>query len=95
MVERLVYQGPATQLVVRLANGESLQALVQNQGQSLSWQQVHGHRRAPARRRPARPAGIGLRPHAPERGLGFGLRLRRVGPVDNGLHPLPLAVTLP
>ena len=39
MVERLVYQGPGTQLVVRLANGESLQALVQNQGQSLSWQQ--------------------------------------------------------
>jgi hypothetical protein len=25
--------------VVRLANGESLQALVQNQGQPLSWQQ--------------------------------------------------------
>jgi spermidine/putrescine transport system ATP-binding protein len=39
MVERLVYQGPATQLVVRLANGESLQALVQNQGQPLPWRQ--------------------------------------------------------
>jgi spermidine/putrescine transport system ATP-binding protein len=39
MVERLVYQGPATQLVVRLANGEPLQALVQNQGQHVSWQQ--------------------------------------------------------
>jgi spermidine/putrescine transport system ATP-binding protein len=39
MVERLVYQGPATQLVIRLANGESLQALVQNQGQPLSWRQ--------------------------------------------------------
>jgi spermidine/putrescine transport system ATP-binding protein len=39
MVERLVYQGPATQLVVRLANGESLQALVQNQGQPLTWRQ--------------------------------------------------------
>jgi len=39
MVERLVYQGPATQLIVRLANGESLQALVQNQGQPLSWRQ--------------------------------------------------------
>jgi spermidine/putrescine transport system ATP-binding protein len=39
MVERLVYQGPATQLVVRLANGEALQALVQNQGQPISWQQ--------------------------------------------------------
>jgi TOBE domain len=39
MVERLVYQGPATQLVVRLANGEALQALVQNQGQPISRQQ--------------------------------------------------------
>jgi spermidine/putrescine transport system ATP-binding protein len=39
MVERLVYQGPSTQLVVRLATGEPLQALVQNQGQSLPWQQ--------------------------------------------------------
>jgi spermidine/putrescine transport system ATP-binding protein len=39
MVERLVYQGAATQLVIRLANGESLQALVQNQGQPLSWRQ--------------------------------------------------------
>ena len=39
MVERLVYQGAATQLVVRLANGEPLQALVQNQGQPISWQQ--------------------------------------------------------
>ena len=39
MVERLVYQGPATQLVVRLANGEALQALVQNQGQPISWRQ--------------------------------------------------------
>jgi hypothetical protein len=39
MVERLVYQGPATQLVVRLANGEPLQALIQNQGQELPWRQ--------------------------------------------------------
>jgi spermidine/putrescine transport system ATP-binding protein len=39
MVERLVYQGAATQLVVRLANGEPLQALVQNQGQPLDWRQ--------------------------------------------------------
>jgi len=39
MVERLVYQGPATQLVVRLANGDPLQALVQNQGEPLSWEQ--------------------------------------------------------
>jgi spermidine/putrescine transport system ATP-binding protein len=39
MVERLVYQGPATQLVLRLANGAPLQALVQNQGDTLPWQQ--------------------------------------------------------
>jgi spermidine/putrescine transport system ATP-binding protein len=39
MVERLVYQGSATQLVVRLANGESVQALVQNQGRPVPWQQ--------------------------------------------------------
>jgi spermidine/putrescine transport system ATP-binding protein len=39
MVERLVYQGPATQLVVRLATGEPLQALVQNQGEPMSWTQ--------------------------------------------------------
>jgi spermidine/putrescine transport system ATP-binding protein len=39
MVERLVYQGASTQLVVRLANGEPLQALIQNQGQPISWRQ--------------------------------------------------------
>jgi hypothetical protein len=39
MVERLIYQGPATQLVVRLANGESVHALVQNQGQPVPWEQ--------------------------------------------------------
>ena len=39
MVERLVYQGPATQLVVRLANGEPLQALIQNQGDPITWRQ--------------------------------------------------------
>jgi spermidine/putrescine transport system ATP-binding protein len=39
MVERLVYQGPATQLVVRLASGDPLQALVQNQGEPMSWEQ--------------------------------------------------------
>jgi hypothetical protein len=39
MIERLVYQGPSTQLVVRLATGEPLQALVQNQGQPLDWRQ--------------------------------------------------------
>jgi spermidine/putrescine transport system ATP-binding protein len=39
MVERLVYQGPSTQLVVRLANGDPLHALVQNQGEPMSWEQ--------------------------------------------------------
>jgi ABC-type Fe3+/spermidine/putrescine transport system ATPase subunit len=39
MVERLVYQGPATQVVVRLPTGEPLQALVQNQGQPVTWDQ--------------------------------------------------------
>jgi spermidine/putrescine transport system ATP-binding protein len=39
MVERLVYQGSTTQLVVRLAPGEALQALVQNQGAPLPWRQ--------------------------------------------------------
>jgi spermidine/putrescine transport system ATP-binding protein len=39
MVERLVYQGSSTQLVVRLAHGEALQALVQNQGAPLPWRQ--------------------------------------------------------
>jgi spermidine/putrescine transport system ATP-binding protein len=39
MVERLIYQGSTTQLVVRLAHGEALQALVQNQGAPLPWRQ--------------------------------------------------------
>jgi spermidine/putrescine transport system ATP-binding protein len=39
MVERLVYQGSTTQLVVRLAHGEAVQALVQNQGAPLPWRQ--------------------------------------------------------
>jgi hypothetical protein len=32
MVERLVYTGSATQVMLRLANGDLLQALVQNDG---------------------------------------------------------------
>ena len=39
MVERLVYLGPSTQLLVRLAHGETVQALVQNQGRPLPWRQ--------------------------------------------------------
>jgi spermidine/putrescine transport system ATP-binding protein len=39
MVERLIYQGSTTQLVVRLAHGEALQAIVQNQGSPPPWRQ--------------------------------------------------------
>jgi spermidine/putrescine transport system ATP-binding protein len=39
MVERLVYLGPSTQLVMRLAGGEVVCALVQNEGRPLPWQQ--------------------------------------------------------
>ena len=75
MVERLVYQGPATQLVIRLANGEALQALVQNQGQPLSWRQgtaiaVH-----------LPPDALRVLPESPaERPLD-------AGAVDGGSHP--------
>jgi spermidine/putrescine transport system ATP-binding protein len=39
MVERLVYLGNSTQLIVRTANGESLQALVQNRGGDMGLEQ--------------------------------------------------------
>jgi spermidine/putrescine transport system ATP-binding protein len=39
MVERLVYLGPSTQIIVRLAPGETIQALVQNQGDDLNFRQ--------------------------------------------------------
>jgi spermidine/putrescine transport system ATP-binding protein len=39
MVERLVYQGATIQLAVRLAHGETVQALVQNPGEQLPWRQ--------------------------------------------------------
>src|SRR6266536_2260667 len=38
-VERLVYLGPVTQLIVRLAHGEAVQAVVQNGGEALPWRQ--------------------------------------------------------
>jgi spermidine/putrescine transport system ATP-binding protein len=75
MVERLVYQGPATQLVIRLANGESLQALVQNQGQPLSWRQgtaIAVHLPADALR---------VLPESPAQGP------LEAGAVDGGPHP--------
>ncbi len=39
MIARTVYLGSATQLIVNLAHGETLQALVQNQGDALPFQQ--------------------------------------------------------
>ena len=39
MVERVVYLGNANQVIVRLGNGDSLQALVQNTGQELTYNQ--------------------------------------------------------
>jgi spermidine/putrescine transport system ATP-binding protein len=39
MVERVVYIGSAEQLVIRLATGEQLQALVRNDGRSVPWRQ--------------------------------------------------------
>ena len=46
MVERIVYLGPAVQVVVRLAAGGTVQALVQGTGDELPWRQgtpVHAH----------------------------------------------------
>jgi spermidine/putrescine transport system ATP-binding protein len=39
MVERIVYLGSAVQLVVRLATGDTVQALVPNEGAELAWEQ--------------------------------------------------------
>ena len=39
MVERVVYLGNANQVIVRLAHGEVVQALVQNTGQELHYSQ--------------------------------------------------------
>ncbi len=39
MVERLVYVGSAMQVIVNLAPGEKLQALMQNEGEALPFQQ--------------------------------------------------------
>jgi spermidine/putrescine transport system ATP-binding protein len=58
MVERLVYVGSAVQVIVRLATGETLQALVQNTGKGISHEQgtpVQVHLRADALR--VLPAG--------------------------------------
>jgi hypothetical protein len=39
MVERLVYVGSAVQVIVRVATGETLQALVQNTGKDVPYEQ--------------------------------------------------------
>jgi hypothetical protein len=39
MVERLVFLGSSTQVIMRLAHGEPVQALVQNQGGPPAYQQ--------------------------------------------------------
>ena len=39
MVERLVYVGSSMQVIVNLAPGEKLQALLQNEGETLPFQQ--------------------------------------------------------
>jgi hypothetical protein len=39
MVERVVFLGSASQVIVRLAPGETLQSLVQNDGEPVAYQQ--------------------------------------------------------
>ena len=39
MVERVVYLGSAVQVIVRVATGETLQALVTNTGEELPYEQ--------------------------------------------------------
>jgi spermidine/putrescine transport system ATP-binding protein len=63
MVERVVYVGSAVQVIVRAATGESLQALVQNKGTGLAFEQgtpVQLHLPADALR--VLPSGIGDEP---------------------------------
>jgi spermidine/putrescine transport system ATP-binding protein len=63
MVERVVYVGSAVQVIVRAATGESLQALVQNKGTGLAFEQgtpVQLHLPAEALR--VLPSGIGDEP---------------------------------
>ena len=73
MAERLVYQGSSTQLVVRLAHGEAVSALVQNQGAPLPWQQgtaVAAHLPADALRVLPEAAGDGQQAAAGSAGAG-------------------------
>jgi spermidine/putrescine transport system ATP-binding protein len=62
LVERVVYLGAATQVMLRLATGESLQAIVPNDAESAGWAQgtpVHAHLPADALRvLPGTPADV-------------------------------------
>ena len=49
MVERIVYVGSTMQVIVHLAPGDTIQALVPNEGETLACPAGHGRRRAPAR----------------------------------------------
>jgi len=63
MIERVVYVGSTIQVIVRAATGESLQALVQNTGAGIPWEQgtpVQLHLPANALR--VLPSGIGDAP---------------------------------
>ncbi len=63
MVERVVYVGPAIQVIVRAATGEALQALVQNTGGGIAYEQgtpVQLHLPVDALR--VLPSGIGDAP---------------------------------
>ena len=63
MVERVVYVGSAIQVIVRVATGESLQALIQNTGTGISYEQgtpVQLHLPVDALR--VLPSGIGDAP---------------------------------
>ena len=61
MVERLVFLGSATQVMLRLATGTSVQALMQNDGERPEWTQgtpVHVHLPADALRVLAGARGV-------------------------------------
>ena len=77
MVERVVYVGSAIQVIVRAATGESLQALVQNTGAGIPYEQGTPVQLHLPRRRTARPSLRDRRRAFPQgRGAGRGGRRR-------------------
>ena len=69
MVERLVFLGSSTQVIMRLAHGERLQALIQNQGGPSGLPTGHRGAGLPARRRAAgAPLGTPPRDGGPAAG---------------------------